>query len=136
MMMSKDYVPKYLEMRTDLARLTIRFIRSYDQFKEAADDLLALGVGIQENGQPRGQDHGDPTAQTAIQRERLLAEIRAIDKGIESVPEEYRQVVWEWVKEGKPLYTIDGSLYASDRTWYEYKRRFVTTVAREKGWIR
>lgn len=135
-MMSKDYVPKYLDMRTEIARLTIQFIRSYDRFKEQADDLLALGVGIQVDGQPKGQGPGDPTAQTAMQRERLLSEIRAIDKGIQSVPEEYRQVVWEWVKEAKPLYSIDASLYASDRTWYEYKRRFVSTVAKEKGWMK
>lgn len=134
-MMAKEYVPKYLEMRSEIARLTIQLIRSYDQFKEQADDLLALGVGIRSDGQPKGQAPGDPTAQTAIQRERLLAEIRAIDKGIQAVPEEYREVVWEWVKEGRPLYSIDASLYASYRTWYEYKRRFVTAVAREKGWI-
>lgn len=134
-MMAKEYIPKYLEMRSEIARLTIQLIRSYDQFKEQADDLLALGVGIQSDGQPKGQAPGDPTAQTAIQRERLLAEIRAIDKGIQAVPEEYRDVVWAWVKEGRPLYSIDDSIYASDRTWYEYKRRFVTTVAKEKGWI-
>lgn len=136
MTMASDYVPKYLDMRTEIARLTIQFIRSYDRFKEQAEDLLALGVGIQVDGQPKSQGPGDPTAQTAMQRERLMAEIRAIDKGIESVPKEYRAVVWEWVKEGKPLYSIEASLYASDRTWYEYKRRFVSTVAREKGWIK
>ena len=70
-----------------------------------------------------------------MQREKILAEIEAIEQGINSIPEEYQLVVWKWVKEGKPLYQIEESIYASDRTWYEYKRRFITEVARRKGWI-
>ena len=130
-----EYVPKYLEMHSETARLTIQLIRNYDRFKEQADDLLALGVGIKTDGQPRGTGTSDPTAQTAVQREKILAEIEAIEQGINSIPEEYQLVVWKWVKEGKPLYQIEESIYASDRTWYEYKRRFITEVARRKGWI-
>ena len=130
-----EYVPKYLDMHTETARLTIQLIRNYDRFKEQADDLLALGVGIKTDGQPRGTGTSDPTAQTAVQREKILEEIAAIEGGINSIPEEYQLVVWKWVKEGIPLYRIEESIYASDRTWYEYKRRFITEVARRKGWI-
>ena len=130
-----EYIPKYLAMHSETARLTIQLIRNYDRFREQADDLLALGVGIKTDGQPRGTGKSDPTAQTAAQREKILGELDAIEKGLRSIPEEYRAVVWQWVKEGRPLYTIADSVYASDRTWYEYKRRFITAVAREKGWL-
>ena len=130
-----EYIPKYLDMHTETARLTIQFIRNYDRFLEQADDLLALGVGIQMDSQPKGTTTGDPVARTAAQREKLLAEIAIIDGAIATIPQEYRAVVWKWVKEGIPLYRIDGSQYASDRTWYEHKRRFVTEVAKRKGWM-
>lgn len=132
----REYVPKYLDMREETARLTIQFIRNYDNFREQAEDLLALGVGIRtETAPPRGGSRSDPTARTASQREKLLDDIKAIEEGLEVVPEEYRRVVWEWIKEARPLYMIEGSAYASPRTWYEYKRRFITAVARRKGWI-
>jgi len=130
-----EYIPRYLDMHTETARLTIQLIRNYDRFKEQAEDLLALGVGIKTDGQPKGTSKSDPTARTAAQREKILAEIAAIDAGIQAIPEEYRDTIWKWVKEGIPLYQIEGSLYASDRTWYEYKRRFITEVARQKGWL-
>lgn len=130
------YIPKYLEMHSETARLTIQLIRNYDRFKEKAEALLAKDMGIRTDGQKTTASvKADPTAATAESREKLLEEIRAIDEAINQIPEEYRKVVWAWVKEGRPLYTIDGSQYASERTWYEYKRRFVTAVARRKGWI-
>lgn len=130
-----EYIPRYLNMHTDTARLTIQLIRNYDRFKEQADDLLALNMGIQIDGQPKGSGVGDPTARTAEQREHLMDEIRAIDGGLQVVPDEYRAIIWEWVKDGRPLYSIDGSQYVSERTLYEYKRRFISEVARLKGWI-
>lgn len=132
--MSKNYIPKYLKMNTETARLTIQLIRAYDRLKERADDLLALGVGINMDPQPKGTSTGDPTASAAVQREKVVADLTAIEDGINTVPEEYRDVIWKWVKDCRPLYTIDGSEFASERTWYEYKRRFVTSVARRKGW--
>ena len=130
-----EYIPKYLAMHSETARLTIQLIRNYDRFREQADDLLALGIGIKTDGQPRGTGKSDPTAQTASQREKVLEDLDAIETGLRSIPEEYRAVVWQWVKEGRPLYTIEGSAFASDRTWYEYKRRFITEVARRRGWL-
>lgn len=130
-----EYFPKYLDMHTETARLTVQFIRNYDRFVEQADDLLSLGVGIKTDSQPRGTSTGDPTARTAEQREKLLAEIKIIDDSLSTIPKEYQAVIWEWVKEARPLYSIGASLYASDRTWYEYKRRFITEVAKRKGWM-
>ena len=133
--MSNNYTPKYLGMKPERANLVIALIRNYDQFVDEAESLLATGVGIYTDGQPHGMNTSDPTAITAGQREQILANIKAIDKGIESVPEEYRAVVWKWVKEAIPLYKIDGSEYASERTWYEYKKRFILEVARQKNWL-
>lgn len=124
-----------LSMRSDLAKDTRRLIRQYDKKREEADDLLALDIGIRIDGQPRGTDISDPTAKTAESREELLDDIRAIEDGFIVVPEEYRAVIWAWVKDGeRPLYSIDGAESASDRTFYEYERRFITAVAINKGW--
>ena len=122
-------------MRSEPARLSIQLIRSYDYFKEAADDLLALGVGIQVDGQPKGTGVGDPTARTAEQRERYLDEVRVVDEALKAVPEEYRDIVLRWVKDGQPLDLIPGSEYADRHTWQNHKRELITEVARIKGWL-
>lgn len=130
-----EYVPQYLGMNTDTARLAIQFIRNYDRFKEQADDLLALGVGIKTDSQPKPIGKGDPTAKTAVQRERVLDEVKIIEESLATLPDEYQEVVWRWVKDGIPLYKIEGSEYAADKTWYQQKKKFVTEVARRKGWL-
>ena len=121
-------------MRTVRARLVIDFIRNYDSFIEEAENMLSLNMAIKTDGQPHGTGYTDPVALTAIHRERITEEVRAIEEGIKVVPEEYRAVVWRWVKDGIPLYKIPGSEYASERTFGEWKKRFVTEVARRKGW--
>lgn len=128
-----EYYPKYLSMRTVRAKLVIDFIRNYDSFVEEAENMLSLNMGIKTDGQPHGTGYTDPVAITAEHREKIIEEITAIEEGIKVVPEEYRTVVWRWVKDGIPLYKIPGA-YASDRTFGEYKKRFVTEVARRKGW--
>ena len=37
--MTKDYIPKYLKMNTETARLTIQLIRAYDRLKEYGKSL-------------------------------------------------------------------------------------------------
>lgn len=132
--MSRNYTPKYLGMPKEKASLTIAFIRNYDLFIDEAESLLANGMGITTDGQPKGANTADPTAITAGRRERLLDDIRIIEKAKEHLPQEYQQGIWEWVKEGKPLYQCKGTQYASDRTWYYHKRFFVQEVAYKKGW--
>lgn len=129
------YTPKYLGIPQETANLTIAFIRNYDRFVDEADSLLANGVGISNDGQPKGANTSDPTAITASRREALLADIKIIEQSIQGIPEEYRAVVWEWVHNGIPLYKIAGSQYASERTWYEHKKRFIVSVAVKKGWV-
>lgn len=121
-------------MPTGIAKATIGFIQAYDEWVDQADSLLETGMGITTDGQPKGANTADPTAITAGRRERLLDDIRIIEKAKEHLPPEYRQGIWEWVKEGKPLYQCKGTQYAGDRTWYEYKRNFVQEVAYKKGW--
>lgn len=130
-----EYIPKYLSMKTVRARLVIDFIRNYDKFVEDAENLLELNMAIKTDGQPRGTGYGDPVSVTASQREQIVDEIRIIEDAIRTVPEEYRRVIWEWVKDGTPLTRIVGSEYAGTRTWHTYKKRFVTEVARRKGWF-
>ena len=129
-----EYYPKYLKMQTVRARLVIDFIRNYDAFVEDAENLLELNMAIVTDGQTHGSDITDPVAVTAEHREKIVEDIKAIERGIRAVPEEYRAVVWRWVKDGIPLYKIEGSEYASDRTWGTYKKIFVTEVAKAKGW--
>lgn len=129
------YIPKYLEMHDQTARLTIQFIRNYDRFQEEAEAMLTANLGLRTDGEKTtGSGTPDPTAKTAARREHLLAELKIIDDALKTIPEEYRAVIWSWVKDGIPLYQIEAAAYASERTWYEYKRRFITEVARRKGW--
>ena len=130
--MTSNYTPKYLGMETKRKNRIESFIRSYDLLKADADALLQKSRP--QDGQPRGNQPGDPVAAAAIQRENILKDIKAIDDAIERIPEEYRQVVWEWVKEGTPLYMCHGSEYAAIRTWQRYRRLFLVYTAQNKGW--
>lgn len=128
-----EYYPQYLNMKRKRAKLVTDFIRNYDDFLEDAENLLELNMAIKTDGQPHGKGVTDPVAMTASQRERILEDIRAIEGGIAVVPEEYRAVVWAWVKDGIPLYKIPKA-YASERTFGKYRKLFLQEVARRKGW--
>lgn len=130
-----EYYPKYLDMRTIRSRLVVDFIRNYDTFKEDADNLLLLNMALQTDGQPHGTGISDPVAETASQREKLVEYITAIEAGIHAVPEEYRAVVWEWVKNGTPLDRIPNA-YAGESTYKRKKKIFIQTVAWRMAWGR
>ena len=130
--MTSNYNPKYLKMDVRRKNRIESFIRSYDLLKADADALLQRSKP--QDGQPRAHTPGDPTAAAAIQREAILRDIKAIDDAIALIPEEYRKVTWEWVKEGKPLYMCKGSEYASEKTWGLKRRDFLVYVAINKGW--
>lgn len=112
---------------------TVWFIRGYDRMKAEAEVLL-VPDGISRDGQPHGTNTVDQTAEMAIRREKVLADIASIDQGIEMVPEEYRSVVFNNVARMIPLKDMVGSGYANKNTWSKWRGRFVLYVAQNRGW--
>lgn len=130
--MTNKYNPRYLGMDARLKNRIEAFIRSYDLLQAQAETLLQRSKPI--DGQPRGGAPGDPVAAAAIQREKVLEDIKAIDTALECIPQEYRAVTWEWCAKGVPLYLCKGSEYAHANTWKRYRKEFLTQVAINKGW--
>ena len=138
-----NYNPKYLGMDPKLKDYLVSYIRMYDHFKEMADALLENGVGINMDGQPHGTNTSDPTAITAERREKYLQDIRIIEDSIvdacrdrKGEPQVFFQTgIWQQVKEGRHWREIDGYYFASEKTWWTYKQRFLHEVAIRKGLI-
>lgn len=136
--MINEKQPQYLGMEQAKANQIIAFIRCYDLFVDEAESYLENDMGVKTDAQPGAGGVFSPAEDSAIRRESLLDNIKIIDDAIATVPEEYRNVVWRWVKDNEKLYSIPGSDYAGERTWYSYKKKFIWEVEMrgrgKKGW--
>ena len=138
-----NYNPQYLNIKGDLKDNLESFVRLYDHFKEQADALLDAGVGISTDGQPHGTDKTDPVAIAAERRERYLADMRIIEESLIDACRDkwgerqpfYEKGIWQQVKESRKWREVDGYYYASEKTWWSYKQKFLHELAVRKGLI-
>ena len=128
-----DYYPKSTSLPRDVYNRVLWLVRGYDRIQEELE-LLALPEGLQNDGEPRGTGTSDPTVVAAIRREKLWDDIHAIDTALETVPAEYREVVFLSIKDMRPMRSYPGYDYAAERTWKRWRGRFMAEVARNKGW--
>jgi len=73
---------------------TLYFIRSYYELKEEHDAILSES-SAPSDGQPRGTNVGDPTAQKAARAEEIYNDILIIERAKRNIPERFRQCIWD-----------------------------------------
>lgn len=108
---------------------TLWLIRDYDRLKREYHDII--DETPYNDGQPRGTNTSDPTAQKAIKLESVSERLKAIEQAEIQIPEEYRKHVLNNVLYGT-RYPLD---YANKNTWSIYRCRFINFVAKNMKWI-
>lgn len=123
--MSNDYQTKREKaIENDIWKITLATIRGYYRRKENLQDA------IDEQPDPRqphvkGGEKGSQTEAKAMKRERDRDVVAAIDRALESIPEEYRHGVWQKVMYNSP-YPDD----AAPNTYTRYKAEFVIRASK------
>ncbi len=113
----------------NLYRQTLYAIRDYPRIKEEYEDLLQ-GSPADMDGQPKGNNVGDPTAVTAVKAEKLHNQIKAIDNAKKVIPPEYMQGVWNNI-----LYSCPYPDDADRTTYWRHKSHFVYEVAKNRFFL-
>ena len=108
---------------------TIWLIRDYQRMKDEAEALLEDSPKPQD-GMPHGSPSPDGVVNKVIQRDRYLTKCSAIERALASIPQEYRQGVWDSI-----LFHTRYPANADRTTYGVYKSRMIYTVAKELGMI-
>lgn len=85
------YLPKTLYKRV------LSTVRDYDRMRREYLELLHSS-GRPADGQPRGNEPGNPTADRVQRLDKLWGELHAIEQALMVVPEEYRMAVLDKVR--------------------------------------
>lgn len=125
----RDYYSKNSDMPEDLYRQTLWMIKGYDRMKTEYDNAI-WDSPEPPDGQPRGGNTGDPTSREGLKRAELFRKLQAIEQAKLSLPEDYRDGVWNNV-----LYKTPYPKSAHRKTWWQYKTAFILRVARNMYWI-
>lgn len=100
---------------------TLWYIRQYPNF--LYERQMILNSRGQSYGTPRGNEVGDPTAQTAIRLERVDRKIEPIKKALASIPQEYRDGLLKNI-----IQHVRYPDYADTSTWKRWRRRLIWYV--------
>lgn len=113
----------------DIYMTTLHYIRGYYRRKENLQDKVDASPDPR---QPhiKGGTKGSPTETKAMQREKDRDIVAAIDRALETIPEEYRRGVWQKVMYNAP-YPDDAAV----STYSNYKADFVIRAARYLGLV-
>lgn len=102
---------------------TLWAIRDYPRMKKEVETIMVQSPPPPD-GLPRGTNTGDETYIKAMQREKYITKMHAIDKALNTIPQEYRKGVWGNLVHGKP-YPRDAAV----RTYGRNKAAFIYRVA-------
>ena len=102
----------------------IWLVRDYERMKVEYDNTIWASPGPMD-GQPRGNTIGDPTGRAGIKRVDLAKRLEAIEQAFNTVPDEYRQGVWNNI-----VFSTRYPIYAHRNTYGNHKNRFLYQVAR------
>ena len=122
------YNRKKYKLPKEVYMKTLWHIRDYPRLKEECATLFA-GAPIMD-GQPKGNMPGDPTGQIAIRYAELSSGIKAVEKALEAIPQEYRKGLLANIIDRVPY-----PVYACPDTWRVWRQRFVYMVARNMNYI-
>lgn len=120
---------KTSDMPEELYRQTLFMIKDYDRTKEEYDNAI-WDSPEPSDGQPRGRNAGDPTSREGMKRAELFRKLQAIEQAKLSLPEDYREGVWNNV-----LYKIPYPREGHRSTWWRYKIAFIRKVAENMFWL-
>ena len=112
-------------------KMAIAIVQGYDDMVAQLDGLIQKGVIM--DGQPHGTTPGDPVAMAVIRRSEKSRAVDTINDALLKIKPEYRAIVFEWVKTGKPLWEC-GGMYKHRNTYSHYKELFLYEVATGMGW--
>lgn len=122
--MAKEYQPKTkYSLPHNLYMQMIYLVRDYDRMKTEYA-MLVEESPPPSDGLPNGSGTGDPTAAKAIKLEDLGRRIRAVEAGLDTVPDEYRRSVYLNIVYRTPYDTR----YASWNTYRYHKAKMIWTV--------
>ena len=100
-------------------------------FQMVRDYQEILHETVSGDGQPKGGLPGNPVEHKAVRMETLWKDIRAIERALLMVPEEYRKGVIENIcRGGWPV-----NIPAHHKTWLYWRQRFLFFVARNEGLV-
>lgn len=111
-------LPKPVRMRVIWA------VRDYERMRMEYDEALWDSPGPPD-GQPRGTKISNPTERKGMQRAELSRTLEAIEQAFNTVPEEYRQGVWNNV-----VYRISYPIDAGSATYARHKGKFLYRAAK------
>ena len=123
--------PKKSKLLPFERKMAIGLVVGYDQIQRELDDMIQQSVVM--DGQPKGNMTGDPTGAAVLRRERKRTKIEAVDKALLTIPPEYRDIVFRWVKTGRTLDEC-GADSAHRNTFSRYKEQLLYEVATGMGW--
>jgi len=106
----------------NLYRQILYLIKDYDRIKLQWSEELYTSPG--RDGGPRGSRISDPTFSKALKRLRLEEDLKAMDKALTQIPEEYREHVINHSR-----YGIRFPDWADRKTWFKYQSKYIFHVA-------
>lgn len=107
----------------------LAIVRGYETMRDEYDAILHESPAPPD-GQPRGSVNPDTTSREAVRRADLSNKIETVEQSILTVPEEYRQGVWD-----NAVYGIPYPRGADRTTYWRHKARFFRQIARRMCWI-
>lgn len=120
----RDYQPKQVSLPGTVWRQCIFLVRDYERLREEYEAAIQQGTPPPD-GQPRAKAIKNQTEREGIVRAQMSIRLRAIENALYTVPEEYREGVWNNVVRG---WRYPGDAHV--QTYKRYKTRFITEVAR------
>ena len=130
--MSNNRHPKKSKLLPFERKMAIGLVVGYDQIQKELDDMIQQSVVM--DGQPKGNMTGDPTGAAVLRRERKRTKLEAVDKALLTIPPEYRDIVFRWVKADHKRTLVEcGGEWAHRNTYSHWKEEFLYWVAVNYG---
>ncbi|MFQ7473603.1 MAG: hypothetical protein ACLSAO_03970 [Anaerovoracaceae bacterium] len=125
----RDYKLKSSGLPPHIYTQVTAIVRGYEDMKAEYENILYKGT-VSLDGMPKSKNKIDITSREAVRRADISKKIEAVEESILSIPEEYRQGVWDNAVYGTPY-----PIYADRTTYWRYKARFFRLIAKHMYWI-
>ncbi len=126
--MARDYQPRNCPLPHNVYMQVLYLIRDFDRMKAEYDTAVDESPSPPD-GMPRGSGTSDPTGNKAVRLEELGRKIRAIEAGLNVIPEEYRKSIWNNIVHRIPYDTR----YTSYKVYRYHRKKMMITIARQMG---
>lgn len=127
--MTSNYVLKSTGLPSYIDAQVKAVLKGYNAMREEYDNMLQESPDPPD-GQPRGSGSTDPTSRDAVRRADIKQKLEAVEQSILSIPEEYRQGVWE-----NAIYGMSYPDNAHRATYWRYKAKLFQRIAKRMCWI-